>query len=367
MAGYEGVRIFSNICRQEFYARERTAKNNFSSGYQDLDPAFIRFSSGTTGASKGVLLSHKSIIERTDAADEGLKITSKDIVVWVLSMSFHFVVTILLFLRRGAAIVICSNNFPSSMLEAVKGLKPTFIYGSPFHYYLMANSPAFSDDCLSSVRMAVSTAMRLPLETAEKFRSKFGFELAQCYGIIEAGLPFINDSADTTKRCSVGRILSAYQLKLSEPGDNGGKLLIKGKGMFEAYFSPWRKKEDICPDGWFDTGDLAWVDQDGFVYIKGRFKEVINFCGMKVFPQDVEDVINSFSGVEESLVYGQPHVQYGELPYAKIKLKNGAEADFKPVELRKFCYSKLSSYKVPKDFQLVASLPKTASGKIKRG
>lgn len=367
MPGRQGVRIFLDICEKEFYCQERLSKNSLPSGYQDLNPAFIRFSSGTTGASKGVLLSHKSIIERTDAADEGLKITSNDTVVWVLSMSFHFVVTILLFLRRGAAIVICSNDFPSSMLIAIKDLKPTFIYGSPFHYYLMANSPAFSRDCLSGVRMAVTTAMRLPLETAEKFRLKFGFELIQCYGIIEAGLPFINDSSDPAKRGSVGRILSSYQLKIQEPSDSGGKLLIKGKGMFEAYFLPWRKKDEICPDGWFDTGDLVLADQEGYVYIKGRVKEVINFCGMKVFPQEVEEVINSFDGVEESLVFGQPHTQYGELPYAKIKLKSEAVNDFKTVSLRKFCYSKLSSYKVPKDFQIVESLPKTGSGKLKRG
>ena len=162
------------------------------SEYYKINPAFIRFSSGTTGASKGVVLSHEAILERTDAADKGLRITSEDTVLWVLSMSFHFVVTILLFLRRAATIVLCSHDFPGSLVEGVAKHKGTFIYASPFHYNLLARSDLLSPGSLSNVRLAVSTAMQLPAAIAEQFSEKFGFELAEAYGIIEVGLPFIN-------------------------------------------------------------------------------------------------------------------------------------------------------------------------------
>jgi len=350
-----------------FFCVRRSAKDMLPDEYEKIDPAFIRFSSGTTGKSKGVLLSHQAIIERTDAADQALKITPQDKIIWVLAMSFHFVVTILLFLRRGACIGLCADDFPNSLINALKTVSPTFIYGSPFHYYLMANFPAFAADALKSVRMAVSTAMRLPGETAGIFKQKFGFELTQAYGIIEAGLPFVNAAGLPDKRMSVGKLLPDYQLKIDQPDDSGvGRVLIKGKGMFDAYFSPWQVREKVCVRGWFDTGDLGFIDSDGYLFIRGRAKEMINFCGMKIFPQEVEEVINCHPAVAESRVRAQAHLQYGELPIAEVVLKEGVAQDVATTDLRKHCYQRLSSYKVPKDFLIVRTIAKTASGKIKR-
>jgi long-chain acyl-CoA synthetase len=355
------------IIDREFRCVARPALDCLPDAYYQCGPAFIRFSSGTTGKSKGVLLSHEAIIERTDAADKALKISPRDKIVWVLAMSFHFVVTILLFLRRAAEIVLCSNNFPDTLLAALKNVRPTFIYGSPFHYYLLSNSSAFTPEDLKDVRMAVSTAMRLPPEIAESFFKKFGFELTQAYGIIEAGLPFVNDSRDRSKRSSVGRLMDDYQLKIMDADSEGsGRVFIKGKGMFAAYCSPWRTSREAAPDGWFDTGDVGRLDQDGYFYVVGRAKEVINFCGMKIFPQEVEDVLNAHPAVAESKVAAQFHPQYGELPVAEVVLKEGVSRDFKTADLRKYCYQCLSSYKVPKEFCVVAVIEKTASGKIKR-
>jgi long-chain acyl-CoA synthetase len=119
--------------------------------------------------------------------------------------------------------------------------------------------------------------------------------------------------------------------------------------------------------GWFRTGDLGRLDSDGFLFLAGRENNVINFAGMKVFPDEVESVLNQHPAVRESLVYAEAHPQYGELPCADIVLGGDTEAsDLDATEIRRFCYQRLAPYKVPKDFRRVPQLDRTASGKLKR-
>lgn len=362
------LRIFSrSIDDKEFFLHRCLAREEFPDDYYVLNAAFIRFSSGTTGTNKGVLLSHEAIIQRTDAADRGLKVTSNDIVLWVLSMSFHFVVTILLFLRRAATIILCARRFPEALLENLKLHKATFIYASPFHYHMLTKSDMFMPELFSDVRIAVSTAMKLSKSEADDFYKKFGFELSEAYGIIEVGLPFINCSGDKTKRGSVGKILPDYTAKIVNADSRGvGKIILGGKGMFDAYFSPWRLKQQAAPEGWFNTGDLGRFDEDDFLFLVGRQSNVINFAGMKIFPYEVESVLNRHPAVKESLVYGVPHASYGQLPSARVILQDNLEGEFDIDEVRKFCYQHLASYKVPKEFFCVSQLEKTLSGKLKR-
>lgn len=364
--GYGDTLPSKGLFKKEFMIVRRTVRERPKSEYFRMNPAFIRFSSGTTGTRKGVVLSHEAIIERTDAADKGLRVTAKDNVLWVLSMSFHFVVTILLFLRRGATIILCGRRFPESLIQGIKQHHGTFIYASPFHYSLLSRSDALTREDLEEVRVAVSTAMKLSEQVYEDFFSKFGFELTEAYGIIEVGLPFVRPSGGRDKRGSVGKPLPDFEIKLdSKDKDGVGEIRIKGKGMLDAYYSPWQNRDDILVDGWFKTGDLGRIDRDGFLFIVGREKEVINFVGMKVFPQEVEEALNRHPCVKESLVYGISHPVYGQLPMAKIVLNEGNDRpDLN--DLRRFCYQHLAQYKVPKDFEFVDSLPKTASGKIKR-
>jgi long-chain acyl-CoA synthetase len=352
---------------KEFFLYSRKAENEVPEEYYALNPAFIRFSSGTTGASKGVVLTHESIIERTDAADRALCMTSNDDVMWVLSMSYHFVVTILLFLRRASTIVLSGNSFPESFQDNIRRYGATFIYASPFHYHMLSNSGGIPSDLFSGVRIAISTAMKLPAATAGEFYDKFGFELAEAYGIIEVGLPFINLSGNPAKRGSAGKVLPDYDIKIENRDKNGvGELHVKGKGMFDAYFSPWQSRKEAINDGWFNTGDLGKVDDDGYLFISGRDKNVINFAGMKIFPEEVEFILNRHPAVKESLVYGVSHPRYGELPCAKVIFNEGINSGFDTNEIRRFCYSLLTSYKVPKEILPVKELEKTASGKLKR-
>ena len=165
-------------------------------------------------------------------------------------MSHHFVVSILLFLRRGATIVVANRRFPFSVLEAVQKHPINFIYGSPVHYYLLACAEIISAEMLKNVRMAISTAMKMPVEISESFCKKFGFAPAEAYGIIEIGLPFINTEPGVGGRQTVGRILPDYQLRIVHPDEHGiGDVEIKGKGMFDAYCWPWRLREECLQDG----------------------------------------------------------------------------------------------------------------------
>ena len=364
--GYAEALETEGLFKKQFIFIKRTVRENPKAEYFRINPAFIRFTSGTTGTSKGVVLSHEAIVERTDAADKGLQITSQDTVLWVLSMSFHFVVTILLFLRRGATIVLCGHRYPTSLIEGVRAHKGTVIYASPFYYSLLSRTEALPGDVLEHIRLAISTAMKLPDQVAESFLAKFGFELTEAYGIIEVGLPFIRLSGDKDKRGSVGKPLPDFELALDKKDSEGvGEIRIKGKGMIDAYYSPWQGREDILSDGWFKTGDLGKIDRQGFLTIVGRDKDVINFVGMKVFALEVEAALNLHPQVKESLVYGVAHPHYGQLPMAKIVLRE--ESGVPDVnDLRRYCYQHLARYKVPKDFEFVGQLPKTASGKLKR-
>ncbi|MDF7823374.1 AMP-binding protein [Pontiellaceae bacterium B12227] len=323
--------------------------------YREMEPAFIRFSSGTTSASKGVLLSHSEIEARTATADHALKITAADTVVWLLSMSFHFVVTILLFLRRGATINLCCETFPYSFLAGVER-GGTFIYGTPFHYRALAENESIASDALSGIRMAVSTAMKLTDETAEAFRDKFGFALCEAYGLIEVGLPFVNASGAGR---SVGQAMPGFEVQIHEADEDGvGEVWLRGPGMYSAYLYPWQRRRS---GAWFATGDVGLVDASGSLQLLGRVKNLINFAGMKVFPYEVEAVLEQCAGVQASLVYAEPHPRYGQLPCARV-----VAPGLSPEDLRRFCYEHLESYKVPKKFELVERLERTASGKIKR-
>lgn len=351
-----------------FVWQPRRAQGEWDQACRDIDAAFIRFSSGTTGTSKGVVLSHRTILERTDAADRGLKMSRRDVVLWTLGMSHHFVVSILLFLRKAATIVVANERFPFSLLEAAAKADVTIIYASPVHYYLLATTNAVPPAALARVRLAISTAMKMPREISEAFAGKFGFAPAEAYGIIEIGLPFIHRDASAAGAGTVGRILPDYQLRIDRPDATGvGEVHIRGKGMFDAYFSPWCLRDQCLYDGWFPTGDLGRLDEQGRLHLTGRCKTTIVCAGMKVFPEEVEEVINSLPGVAESLVYGQEHPQYGQVPAARV-VPVGPVDDREQwsVEIRRHCGDKLSSYKVPVEIQLVDSLPKTPSGKIVR-
>lgn len=325
-------------------------------GFQALNPAFIRFSSGTTGASKGVVLSHETLLARIRAANEGLRIGPRDRVLWMLPMAHHFAVSIVLYLHAGATTVLERSSMREDILATAEKHAATVIYGSPFHFAMLSgDSGAFT---WPGLRLAVATAAALPEATARAFERRFGKPLHQGLGIIEVGLSVLNLDAARDKPASLGKPLPAYEVELRDD-----EFHVRGPGLLDAYLVPW----DPAPldDGWFASGDLVRRDADGHLFLMGRKKSVINVAGMKVFPEEVERVLNEHPGVARCRVLGREHPQMGQVPVAEIVPADPA-APPKPVELQRHCKAVLSAYKVPLLFQTVAAVPLTASGKIKR-
>ena len=336
--------------------------------FSALDPAFIRFSSGTTGRSKGVVLSHAKLRERIVAANAALEIGPGDRVLWMLPMAHHFAVSIVLYLYHGACTVLGESHLAAEVLKTAGATRATVIYGAPFHYSLLAADPGGYG--WPDLRLAVTTAAPLPAEVARGFHKRFGKALVQGLGIIEIGLPLLNTGGAGDSPTAVGRPLPAFDVELRDeeglPVAVGrvGELWIKGPGMFDAYLSPWQTADEVCVDGWFATGDLAETDAAGRVYLRGRKKSVLNVSGMKVFPEEVEGVIERHPAVRRCRVTGIPHSVLGTVPVAEVILKDGEM--LVPRELIGWCRESLSVYKVPLRVTFVDELPLTASGKIRR-
>ena len=197
--------------------------------------------------------------------------------------------------------------------------------------FAIAPSPG---QALANVRMAISTSMKMPPEIYEKFFKKFGIAPSEAYGIIEIGLPFINTEAGGGGAKTVGRILPDYQVRdRAGPIEDGiGEVLMKGKGMFDAYFSPGGCASSVCRRDGFRPAILGEIDEQGRLCLLGRSKTVIVCAGMKVFPEEVEEVINSMPGVKESLVSGRDHPQYGQTPIAQVVVHGNVSDPAKLIE-----------------------------------
>lgn len=223
---------------------------------------------------------------------------------------------------------------------------------------------------MPSLRLALSTTASLQGEVATAFYNRFKIPLSDTYGIIEVGLPFINLDNPVGKRGSIGRVLPAYEIRMEEigDGDEAKAIKLRGKGFIDAYYDPWQTREEIMPDGWFATGDLGRMDAEGYLYIVGRSKEIINVGGMKFFPQEVESVLESHPAVKEACVFSHHHKRFGEVPHARVVLARIGGNPPTAIELKDYCMERLTPFKVPEDIRFVDALARTASGKlIRRG
>jgi long-chain acyl-CoA synthetase len=331
-----------------------------------LNPAFIRFTSGTTAHSKGVVLSHEATAARVRAADAVLRLSKEDRILWVLPLAYHFAVTIVAYIRAGAHILMCPNTLPPTLIHAIQRLEPSVLYASPFHFEGLGNLDARVP--LTHVRLALSTSAPITAAVMDRFESLYSVPVGQAYGLIEAGLPCINTRTDGLPSTSVGRSVPGYEVAvLSDGGQRPvaggiGEIAVRSDGLFSAYYAPWQLREDVDRDGWFMTGDIGWLDQAGGLHLKGRKKAVIFVAGLKFFPEEVEDCINEFAGVTESRVFGRPHARLGEIPCAEVVLAPGCDLN----ALKAHCARALSPWKVPLEFAVVAEIPRSPGGKILR-
>ncbi len=328
-----------------------------------LNIAFIRFTSGTTSARKGVVLCHETVRDRVRAANAALGIGSDDIVIWCLPMAHHFLITIVLYLAEGATIVLARHVVAGQFIEAVNRARGTVLYATPFQFSLLARDKSAAS--MSTVRLAVSTTCALSQAVAGDFHKRFGIALAQALGVIELGLVALNRDDSSRRWNSVGRPIPALRVRVINPDENGcGEIAVSGPGICDAYAAPWVSGEEIRRDGWFHTGDIGYLDDEGFLFLVSRQTAVINMAGRKVFPEEIEAVLNRHPAVRESRVYGRTHAHLGEIIEADVVL-NEPGSDLEPV--RALCRASLANYKVPSRLHVVSELPRTvATGKILR-
>ncbi|MBK8341784.1 MAG: AMP-binding protein [Flavobacteriales bacterium] len=332
------------------------------------EAAFIRFTSGTTGTSKGVVLSHSTVIERVEAANKGLGLSEHDAVVWVLPMAYHFVVSIMLYLYFGAAVILCEDFTAQAIAQCAQRFKGTLLYAAPTHIRLLVADRTVTS--LGTVRQVISTSAGLPVGLCAQFKERFGLPVSQAFGIIEVGLPIINTERSDQDPETVGHALPDHEVAILDdalhplPDGSIGLLALRGPGLFDGYLSPPILRDAVLQRGWFLTGDLAMRTADGLVSIKGRRKSMINIAGNKVFPEDVEAVINAHPEVQASRVFGGTHALFGEIVEAEVVLTPGAVLDAE--DIVSFCRERLSAYKLPQRIHFVEALAMTATGKVKR-
>jgi long-chain acyl-CoA synthetase len=329
-----------------------------------LNLAFIRFTSGTTSARKGVALCHETIRDRVVSANRSLGIGPDDVVMWNLPMSHHFLITIVLYLSRGATTVLARHAVPRSFLAEVNRRSGTVLYAAPRYYAMLARDD--SEMQMPSVRLAISTTSSLPEDVAMNFHRRFNQPLIQALGVIELGLVAINLKGALGRCNSVGPAAGDFRLRIAEPDAAGcGELAVSGPGILDAYVAPWVAREQILRDGWFHTGDIARMDAEGFIYLLSRKTAVINRAGQKVFPEEVEVVINRHPDVRESRVFGRRDPHMGEIVEAELVLERD---QVNLSQVRDFCRDHLAAFKIPVRMHVVDELPRTAvTGKIHRG
>jgi long-chain acyl-CoA synthetase len=337
---------------------------------QISDAAFVRFTSGTTGAAKGVVLTHRDVLERTRAANSGLKLTHEDTILWVLPMAYHFYVSIILYLEAGATVLVSGDYLAESILDSAAQHRATFLYITPMHVRML-NGDKSGRALPPSLQRVMSVSSKLNPQSARDFHAKYKVPVCQGYGIIEVGLPIMNITEAAEHPEAIGRPVSGFEAKIVHdemvPVAEGetGQLALRGPGMFSGYLNPPRLRNQIMKDGWFLTGDLAHRDSGGLIVLDGRTSSVIHVAGHKVFPEEVAAVLDSHPAVLRSRVFGRQHPQWGEAVYAEAQLRNGTPVTSD--ELLTFCRKRLSSQKVPVTVEFVTEIAMTSSGKVKHG
>lgn len=333
------------------------------------DAALVRFSSGTTGLAKGVVLSHRSALERCAAIVRALELTSDDTVLFALPIAYHFAGSILPYIACGAAIAFTANDLDAaSLLDCAKRYRATVLYASPLHIRLLARDT--SGGALTTVRRVMSTGAAVSPETCRQFANRYGQGVCQLWGSAELGLPIVNIRRSEERPEAVGYAVDGFRVEVLDedfrttPAGSEGQLAIEGPGMFDGYVSPQLTRDDVLHDGWFLTGDLASRDDDGLITIRGRAKTVINVAGAKVFPEEVENVLLEHPAVRRCRVFGRAHPLVGECVVAEVELLDGVPV--KTGELPAWCRSHLSAYKVPRVVKIVDEVRLTPAGKINR-
>ena len=339
------------------------------------DTAVVLYSSCSSYNPRGVMLSHRSLVNEAVISANGFQQTGRDIMMLFALPMYHvmgLVAGLLASIYSGSTIVMVPGTglSLSSFLETIEKERGTIWLGVPYIFGLaadMAEKEGVSHN-LGSLRLCGSAGAPLPLSTAQKFKKYYGFSLIDFWGLTEATCHVTCSPVSGDGRPgSVGKALPGWQVKIVDgkggemPSGRSGEIIVKGPAM-QGYYNNPQATAQVMADGWLHTGDIGSFDVDGNLYITGRKKETVIVKGQNIHPSDLEVVLSAHPQVAEVAVIGVPDELRGEVVAAVIALKKGEVTT--EYDLRRFCLEHLASYKAPKQFIFLDSLPRTASGEI---
>jgi long-chain acyl-CoA synthetase len=341
----------------------------------DDDLAVLIFTSGTAGSPKAAMLSHGNL--RTNIAQTlsvpGAAQTRDDVVFGVLPLFHIFGLNVMLgtTLAVGAKALLVERFDPVSALESIVKHGVTVVSGPPTMWAAWASLPDVPPSSLATVRLAASGAARLSEETARVIESRFGVHIHEGYGLTEAS-PVVTTTLGTDAPVgSVGVPVPGLELRLvDESGDDvlvgdAGEILVRGPNVFQGYLDdPEATARTIDADGWLHTGDVATVDDNGYLYLVDRVKDLIIVSGFNVYPAEVEEVLMGHPAIDACAVVGVPHPFTGEAVKAYVVTVRGQSVE--EDEVVQYCASRLARYKCPKKVWFVDEVPQGMGGKVLR-
>jgi fatty-acyl-CoA synthase len=344
-----------------------------------FQPINIQYTSGTTGFPKGATLSHHNILNNGYFVGEGCRVTEDDRICVPVPYyhCFGMVMGNLAATTHGACVVLPSEAFdPRAVLEAVESERCTVLYGVPTMFIAELDHPDFELRDLSSLRTGIMAGSPCPIEVMRQVIERMNMrEVTICYGMTETSPVSTQTGADDDlehRTQTIGRVHPHLEIRVADPVS--GKTLARGlRGEFQTrgysvmlgyWNQPDRTAEAIDAARWMHTGDLAVMDDDGYVKIVGRIKDMIIRGGENVYPREIEEYLHTHPAIAEVQVVGVPDAKYGEEVMAWVKLRPGAS--MRDDDVRAYCQGKLAHYKVPRYVRLVDEFPMTVTGKVQK-
>jgi fatty-acyl-CoA synthase len=347
----------------------------------ELDPHDVinmQYTSGTTGFPKGVMLTHHNIGNNGYWIGANQKLGPEDRVCLPVPLfhCFGCVLGVMAAINHGSTLVILEYFDPVQVMAAVEGERCTALYGVPTMFIAQLQHKLFSKFDFSSLRTGIMAGSPCPIKTMEEVMEKMYMrEITICYGLTENSPVMTQTTVDDSVRKkveTVGRAMPEIEVAIRDPETHQplppgvqGEVCCRGYSIMKGYYKmPEATAKVILEDGWLLSGDLGVMDEDGYLTITGRHKDLIIRGGENISPREIEEFIYRMDGIQDVQVVGVPSLKYGEQVGAFVIMKEGY--DLSPEDVQDFCRGKISNYKVPKYVSFIEQLPLTASGKVQK-
>ncbi len=354
-------------------AAERYLENLPDVSLTEDDPAVIIYTSGTTGKPKGVLLTHRNVVSNATTNSgtlpqegEQAPVEQRQLAILPLAHSYGLVALNVSYLN-GALLVMHPRFDTTAVLSAIERHRITGFAGVPAMFVALLYAPDAEQYDTSSLVYCVSGSAPLPLAVLEGFEKKFNCRILEGYGLSEASAVLTAHNTEMVRKAgSVGKPIAGVELLIVDENDQPqptgqpGEIIARGPNIMREYYQLPAETESALRGGWLRTGDMGYIDEDGYVYVVERKKDLIIRGGFNIYPRDVEEVLNRHPAVLESAVIGIPSERMGEEVKAFVVTREEIDAE----TLKAYCREALANYKTPREIEFVPSLPRNPVGKI---